>query len=108
MSGNNLLGAVLIIPAASALLMALLPGYRLTARINVAAALATFAAALSLFFHRPAQSAYFHVDDLNNVFIVLTTFVGFTTNVFSASYIGHELEGGPRPFFASITPCTRC
>ena len=34
------------------------------------------------------------VDDLNNVFIVLTTFVGFTTSVFSASYIEHELETG--------------
>jgi hydrogenase-4 component F len=41
----------------------------------------------------PARQ-YFHVDDLNNVFIVLTTFVGFTTSVFSASYIGHELEIG--------------
>src|SRR5262249_34502029 len=37
---------------------------------------------------------YLLVDDLNNVFIVLTTFVGFTTSVFSASYIGHELETG--------------
>ena len=34
------------------------------------------------------------MDDLNNVFIVLTTFVGFTTSVFSASYIGHEIEIG--------------
>src|SRR3546814_768739 len=34
------------------------------------------------------------VDDLNIVFIVLNTFVGFTTSVFSASYIGHELETG--------------
>ena len=30
----------------------------------------------------------------NIVFIVLTAFVGFTTSVFSASYIGHELEIG--------------
>ncbi len=37
---------------------------------------------------------YLIVDDLNNVFIVLTTFVAFTTSVFSASYIGHELEIG--------------
>src|SRR5207253_7261606 len=37
---------------------------------------------------------YLHIDDLNNVFIVLTTFIGFTTSVFSASYIGHELETG--------------
>jgi hydrogenase-4 component F len=34
------------------------------------------------------------VDDLNKVFIVLTTFVGFTTSVFSASYISHEIEIG--------------
>jgi hydrogenase-4 component F len=34
------------------------------------------------------------VDDLNKVFIVLTTFVSFTTSVFSASYIEHEIEIG--------------
>jgi hydrogenase-4 component F len=34
------------------------------------------------------------VDDLNIVFIVLNTFVGFTTSIFSASYIAHELEAG--------------
>src|SRR6185436_1128255 len=37
---------------------------------------------------------YLLVDDLNATFIVLTTFVGFTTSIFSASYIGHELEIG--------------
>jgi hydrogenase-4 component F len=85
---------VLIIPALAALVLAVLPGYRLTAGINVLVALATFLVALSLFFGRPQRGAYFHVDDLNNVFIVLTTFVGFTTSVFSASYIGHEIETG--------------
>ena len=50
---------------------------------------------LSLFFtERPAPGSYLLVDDLNIVFIVLTTFVAFTTSVFSASYIGHELEIG--------------
>src|SRR5271163_4657341 len=86
--------AVLVIPAAAAALLAVLPGYRLTARLNMLASLLTFLAALSLFFVRPQAGAYLLVDDLNNVFIVLTTFVGFTTSVFSASYIGHELETG--------------
>jgi hydrogenase-4 component F len=85
---------VLVIPAFSAMLLAALPGYWLTARLNVIAALATFLVALLLFFERPPQGQYLHIDDLNNVFIVLTTFVGFTTSVFSASYIGHELEIG--------------
>ena len=56
--------------------------------------LLTFLAALSLFVERPAPGAYLLVDDLNIVFIVLNTFVGFTTSVFSASYIAHELETG--------------
>ena len=86
--------AVLIIPALAAAVLAMLPGYWLSARLNVIAALGTFLVALSLFFNRPPGGRYLQVDDLNNVFIVLTTFVGFTTSVFSASYIGHELENG--------------
>ena len=85
--------AVLLIPICSAALLAVLPGYRLTARLNVVASLATFLSALSLFVvERPAPGPYVLIDDLNIVFIVLNTFVGFTTSIFSASYIAHELE----------------
>jgi len=90
----NAVTAVLAIPAVAAALLALLPGYWLSARLNVLATLLTFLAALSLFFERPPTGPYVLVDDLNNVFIVLTTFVGFTTSAFSASYIEHELETG--------------
>jgi hydrogenase-4 component F len=86
--------AVLLIPLAAAALLAVLPGYRLTARLNVLAAFLTFVAAASLFFGRPDPGPYLQIDDLNNVFIVLTTFVGFTTSAFSASYISHELDIG--------------
>ena len=87
--------AVLLIPIGSAALLAALPGYRLTARLNVVASLATFLSALSLFvIDRPAPGPYVLIDDLNIVFIVLNTFVGFTTSIFSASYIAHELETG--------------
>jgi hydrogenase-4 component F len=88
------LTGVLLIPALAAALLAALPGYRLTARINVLAALATFGVAVSLFVVEPRSGPYLLVDDLNKVFIVLTTFVSFTTSVFSASYIGHEIEIG--------------
>jgi len=85
--------AVLVIPLGTAALLALLPKYRLTARLNVLAALLTFLAAVSLLFiERPEPRQYLLVDDLNIVFIVLSTFIGFTTSVFSASYIAHELE----------------
>ncbi|MGO3929425.1 hydrogenase 4 subunit F [Rhodopseudomonas pseudopalustris] len=86
---------VLLIPIGSAALLALLPGYRLTARLNVVASLATFIAALLLLvLPRPAAGAYVLVDDLNIVFVVLNSFVGFTTSLFSASYIAHELQTG--------------
>ena len=88
------LHAVLMIPAAAAAVLALLPGYWLAARLNFLAALATLFAALTLVAERPRPSSYLFVDDLNVVFIVLSTFVGFTTAVFSASYIAHEVEIG--------------
>ena len=88
------LHAVLIIPAIAAVLLALLPGYWLAARLNFIVAFATLIAALSLLIDRPSPGGYLFVDDLNVVFVVLSTFVGFTTAVFSATYIGHELEIG--------------
>jgi hydrogenase-4 component F len=90
----NPIVAVLAIPAFAAALLALLPGYRLPARLNVLAAFATFTTALSLFAVQPEPGLFFLIDDLNIVFIVLTTFVGFTTSAFSASYIAHEIEIG--------------
>ena len=87
--------AVLVIPIVAAALLALLPGYRMPARLNVFASLLTFLAALSLFVTgQPAPGQYLLVDDLNIAFIVLNAFVGFTTSIFSASYIAHELEIG--------------
>ena len=88
------LTGVLLIPALSACVLAALPGYRLTSALNVLATLATLATALSLFVVEPQSGPYLLVDDLNKVFIVLTTFVAFTTSVFSASYIEHEIEIG--------------
>ena len=58
------------------------------------AALLSFLAASSLLVRKPAPGSYILVDDLNIVFVILNTFVGLTTSVFSASYIAHELETG--------------
>jgi len=87
--------AVLLIPIVSAAVLVTLPGYRLTARLNVLASFVTFVAAASLFVvDRPETTSYLLVDQLNIVFIVLNTFVGFTAATFSANYIGHEIETG--------------
>ena len=92
--GTYVVRAILVIPAVSAALLAFLPDYRTTARLNVAATLLTLLCGIALFFVRPEPGLYLIVDDVNVVFIVLNTFVGFTTSVFSATYIAHELEIG--------------
>jgi hydrogenase-4 component F len=84
--------AILVLPAATAALLSLIPSYRLSATINIVSSLATLVLAVSFFWVKPSTGPYFLVDDLNIVFIVLNTFVAFTTSVFSASYISHELE----------------
>src|SRR3974390_466825 len=88
------LSGVLLIPAVAAVLLAGVPGYRWSARLNVLAAFLSFATAISFFAVQPTPGAYLLVDDLNKVFILLTTFVVFTTSVFSAMYSRHELETG--------------
>jgi hydrogenase-4 component F len=92
--GFNAIPFLLAIPVIAATMLSILPGYRLPAALNIGAAFLTLAAALSLLIEKPAPDSYILVDDLNIVFVILTTFVGFTTSVFSASYIAHELETG--------------
>jgi hydrogenase-4 component F len=91
----NAVTLILWIPIVAAALLALLPGYRLTSRLSVIASLLTLIAGLSLLgVDRDDPGTYLFVDDFNIVFVLLTAFVGFTTSVFSASYIGHELAVG--------------
>ena len=88
------LDLVLLIPAFAVVVLAFVPNYRLGAVINVLAAGATFAASVILLTGERVRSDILIVDDFNIYLVTLTTFVGFTTSIFSASYIGHELETG--------------
>lgn len=86
--------ATILIPATSAALLVFVPFYRLGAWFNVLASLGTFVAAATLLVWRPSAGRFLAVDDLNVVFIVLNTLVGFTTSLFSSGYIAHEIETG--------------
>ena len=59
------LTGVLLIPAIAAGLLATMPGYRLSARLNALAALLTFLTAVSLFVVEPTSGSYLLVADLN-------------------------------------------
>jgi hydrogenase-4 component F len=86
---------LLAIPTVAALLIALMPGSRASATLNTGASSLTFLAALSLLFvERPAPGAYLLVDEFSTIFLVLINFVSFTTSVFSATYVAHEVETG--------------
>ena len=86
--------ALLATSLVGAAVLALVRDYRWSARLNILASLIVLLFALLLFVERPPADDILLADDLNVVFVVLNAFVGFTTSVFSASYIGHELETG--------------
>ncbi|WP_298223041.1 hydrogenase 4 subunit F [Acidocella sp.] len=86
--------ATVVIPAVAAAVLTVMPGWRLPARINTLASLLTVLAAAQLLLQRPPPTSLLLIDDLNIVFLLLNGFVGFTTSLFSASYIAHELETG--------------
>ncbi len=88
------LALVIVIPFASAIIMALIADYRISAIGNMLAMFATLDAGLMLPFGPREVGDYFILDEVNILFLILNTLVGFTTSVFSASYIGHEIETG--------------
>jgi hydrogenase-4 component F len=88
------LHCVLLIPAVAVILLAVIPGYRLGAFVNMLAAGLTFMAGASLLFDPGFRNDILIIDDFNIYLVTLTTFVAFTTSIFSASYIGHEIEVG--------------
>jgi hydrogenase-4 component F len=90
----NAAWVILAIPAGAAALLALVPPLAIAARLNALASGLTFAASLVLFAERPATTPLIIIDDFNIYLVALTAFVSFTTSLFSASYIGHELEIG--------------
>jgi len=85
---------LLAIPAAATLLLGLIAHYRIGALLNVLASGATLVAAVALLFADRVRTDIFIIDDFNIYLVILTAFVGFTTSIFSATYIGHELEIG--------------
>src|ERR1700730_2982513 len=86
--------ALLLIPAIAIPILALVSNYRLGAALNVIASGASLAAGIALLFSERTRSDLIIVDDFNIYLITLTTLVGFTTSIFSASSIGHEIETG--------------
>ncbi len=91
---------VLGIPLAGGLLMGLIGDRRIAAEINVVVGLATFIAGMRLAMNVVAQgpmvviNEWFFVDSFNVFLVALTTFVTFTTTLFSRPYMRNEQDKG--------------
>jgi hydrogenase-4 component F len=83
-------------PLLGALLLALVRSPRAGTRINIGAAALGLGAALwlawTVLVDGDIHGTLFQVDAFNVYLIVLTSFVGLTTAVFSGPYMAHELE----------------
>ena len=90
----NPVSALMLTPLVAAAVLALVQDYRLSARVNMAASAIALLFAVVLLRGHPPVTRFFIIDDLNIIFILLNTLIGLTTSIFSASYIGHELESG--------------
>jgi hydrogenase-4 component F len=92
----NPLAFVLLTPICAAVILGAIPGryHRLAAQLNVVASLVTLISGLALFRVQPEPGLYFFIDAFNIYLVALTAFVGFTTSIFSATYIEHEVEVG--------------
>ncbi|NJO54627.1 MAG: hydrogenase 4 subunit F [Bacteroidales bacterium] len=86
--------AVLTVPSFAVAVLVLSADYRLSAGLNVAFSALSLAAAVWLLISGPFATELFLVDDFNIYLILLNAFIGCTTAIFSAAYIGHELETG--------------
>jgi hydrogenase-4 component F len=85
---------ILATPVVAVVVLALISSYRLGAALNIAACAVSFGAAVALLFTGHPRSDLIIIDDFNIFLIILTTFVGLTTSIFSASYLAHEIGAG--------------
>ncbi|MDO8605918.1 MAG: hydrogenase 4 subunit F [Phaeospirillum sp.] len=89
---DNPLLWILGVPLGSAGFLAVLKEWRVATWVNVGASGITFASSLLLLERRPEPTRLLFIDDFNIYLVVLTSFIGLTTAVFSAAYIARETE----------------
>jgi hydrogenase-4 component F len=90
LEAHNPLLWILGVPLVGAAVLACIPDWRHAVWLNVAISAATLGSAVSLLMVRPAETPLLFIDDFNIYLVGLTAFVGFTTALFSAAYIGRE------------------
>ncbi len=83
---------ILLVPVIGMIVLAMISRYRIGAWLNVALSATAFLGACLLFTVPMQAEKYILIDSFNIYLVALNAFVGFTTSIFSATYIAHELE----------------
>ncbi len=86
--------AMLATSVLSAAVLAVTPSARTGAWVNVGGCGAVLGIASTLPWVAPGGGPYLFLDSLNVVFLLLNCFVAFTSSIYSACYIRHELAEG--------------
>ena len=90
----SIAAVVPLVPLIAAVVLALVPAWRIASWINVAASVATFAAACALVRFAPARGPFILADPLAIHLVLLTSFVGLTTSFVSVRYVQAEVALG--------------
>lgn len=97
----NALIITLVIPLASAILLAIIARQRVCSWFNIIASAGTFVASIFMAItvletEKPigGQQGQFYIDEFNVYLILLTALVGLTTSIFSRPYMIHEEQLG--------------
>ena len=84
---------IVAIPMLAAVVLVLLPDFRLAARVNIGASALIFALSCGLPWNL-GRGEYLLADHLSVQFVLLTSFIGLTTAWFSEDYVAVEFEAG--------------
>lgn len=99
---------MIFIPLCAAALLALQRNYQTAIKINIGASALTFLLSLLTISETGSAGSFLLIDKLNSLFVILVSFMGFTTSIYSANYIAHEVavgrlgEGQPRFFHTAF------
>ena len=84
---------IVAIPMLAAVVLVLLPDFRLAARVNIGASALIFALSCGLPWNL-GRGEYLLADHLSVQFVLLTSFIGLTTAWFSEDYVAVEFDAG--------------
>lgn len=100
--------AMIFVPFFAAVLLSLQHSYISAVKLNIGASALTLLLSIMTIKEIGSAGSFLLIDQLNVIFVILVSFMGMTTSIYSANYISHEVaigrltEGQPRFFHTAF------